>query len=144
MYWINGDNHEVCGGRRSFYADTMADVVNLPTSTREGVPQIDDVLAHKKVKKGSTCMVIDPVTVLMLNSEDNWKNISTGTGGQGKDGYSPQITVNTDTDDEYILNITFLNAETGQVETMVTPNLKGGGATTELTPEQVNQLINLI
>jgi hypothetical protein len=144
MYWINGDNHAMCGGRMSFYADTLDDVVNLPTSTREGIPQIGDVLAHKKVKKGSTCLVIDPVTALMLNSQDEWKDVTTGTGGKGKDGYSPQITVKTDTDDTYILSITYLNAETGQIETMDTPNLKGGGASTELTPEQVNQLINLI
>lgn len=75
MYWINGNNHEMVGGCRSFYADTVDDIDNLPTSTREGVPQGNDTLAHKKVKKGSTCLVINPASYFMLNSEDEWKQM---------------------------------------------------------------------
>ena len=73
MYWINPNNSDMAGGCRSFEADTTADVQNLPTSTREGVQQGDDIISCQKVQKGSTCLVISPATYYKLNSQDEWK-----------------------------------------------------------------------
>lgn len=72
--------------------------------------------------------------------------IATVKGDKGEDGYSPQITVNTETESVYRLNITYLDEVTGNVETIVTPNLKGAGSGGDepLTPEQLAELINLI
>lgn len=49
-------------------------------------------------------------------------------GEKGDPGFSPEITVKTDTDDEYVLSIT---TESGSFDT---PNLKGSGTGTGTTP----------
>jgi hypothetical protein len=58
-------------------------------------------------------------------------------------GYAPQVTVNTDTEDVYKLDITFRN-EDGEIQTLTTPNLKGGVTDDELTPEQMQELLNML
>lgn len=63
----NGSGHQV-----EFYADTVDDIASLPTSTTEGVPQGDDNVLHKKVGKGSSCYVINPSSLYILNSNDEW------------------------------------------------------------------------
>lgn len=72
MYWINPNNNDMRNGCRAFQADTQADVKNLPTSSKEGVQQGDDVISCQKVQKGSTCMVLNPATYYILNSSDVW------------------------------------------------------------------------
>lgn len=75
MYWINQNNPDMRDGCRAFYCDTEADVANLPTSTRMGVQQGDDVISCQKVQKGSSCLVIGSAKYYMLNSHDVWKDI---------------------------------------------------------------------
>lgn len=72
MYWINENNPDIRGGCRAFYCDTTADVANLPTSTRMGVQQGDDVTSCQKVKKGSSCLVIGASKYYILNSQNSW------------------------------------------------------------------------
>lgn len=75
--------------------------------------------------------------VIIFNDGSMWKVASgvlvdTGLniiGPTGESGFSPEITVKIDTEDEYILSIT---TESGSFDT---PNLKGaGGSTTGTTP----------
>lgn len=72
MYWINSNNNDMRDGCRAFTADTQADVKNLPTSSKEGVKQGDDITSCQKVQKGSTCMVLNPASYYVLNSSDTW------------------------------------------------------------------------
>lgn len=59
---------------------------------------------------------------------------------KGEDGFSPTIVVKESTDTRYVLTITTKD------DSYDTPNLKGsgGGSDEELTPEQVESLINLL
>lgn len=73
-YWIDESSlSNVYGSSRQldFYCDTAADIANLPTHTKEGVPQ-GDTVTHKKVDKGSSCLCIADSSLYMLNSEDEW------------------------------------------------------------------------
>ena len=72
MYWINENNPDMRGNCRAFYADTTADVNNLPTSSTLGVQQGDDIVSCQKIDKGSSCMVIGAAKYYVLNSEDVW------------------------------------------------------------------------
>lgn len=72
MYWINPNNPDMRGGCRSFYADTVSDIQNLPTSSKMGVQQGDDNISCQKVAKGSSCMVIGASKYYVLNSQDTW------------------------------------------------------------------------
>jgi hypothetical protein len=72
MYWIDANNPDMRGGCRSFNADTVADVANLPTSTSLGVKQGDDDTSCQKVAKGSSCLVLGSSQYFKLNSEDQW------------------------------------------------------------------------
>lgn len=75
MYWINENNPDMRGNCKSFYADTVSDIANLPTSTRLGVQQGDDIVSCQKVGKGSSCMVINDSKYFLLNSNDVWKEL---------------------------------------------------------------------
>ncbi len=75
MYWINQNNPDMRGDCRAFYCDTEDDVKNLPTSTKLGVQQGNDVTSCQKVGKGSSCLVIGASKYYMLNSYDVWKEI---------------------------------------------------------------------
>ena len=78
MYWIDdSDNGRLMSNSRqiSFWADTVDDVQNLPTSTTKGVQQGDDTVSCQPVGKGSTCMVIgsgNGASMYGLNSNDEW------------------------------------------------------------------------
>ena len=61
MYWMTSYKND---GQMSFYADTEADVANLPTSQ-----------TSQDVKKGSDCFVIETSDVYILNSQDTWVKI---------------------------------------------------------------------
>lgn len=67
-------------------------------------------------------------------------------GEKGDTGFPPQITVSTETESTYKLSISYVDDETGELITIVTPNLKGSGSggDEELTPEQVANLISLL
>ena len=73
-YWYDDLSARQPTSRRviDFVCDTNADIQDLPTSSKEGVPQQGDSTLHQKVEKGSSCMVIDASTLWMLNSEDRW------------------------------------------------------------------------
>ena len=73
-YWYDDASPRGNTSRRviDFVADTDSDISTLPTSNTEGVPQGDDTTLHKKVEKGSSCLVIDSSSLYMLNSEDQW------------------------------------------------------------------------
>lgn len=71
--------------------------------------------------------------VLIFNDGSMWRVASgvlvdTGINIIGPAGFSPEITVKTDTEDEYILSIT---TESGSFDT---PNLKGTGTSSGTTP----------
>ena len=67
-------------------------------------------------------------------------------GEKGDSGYSPTVTVNTELESTYKLDITYKDPITQEITTITTPNLKGSGSSTdeELTPGQVDSLINLL
>lgn len=74
-YWIqsvgspqNGESPNV----KTFYADTAADINNLPTHTKEGVPQ-GDLSSHKQCAYGSSCLCIETSDLYVLGKEtDKW------------------------------------------------------------------------
>lgn len=73
-YWFDeSSTANATGSTRQidFYADTDEDIATLPTSSTEGVPQ-GDTVTHKKVDKGSSCMVIGSSSYYVLNSNDEW------------------------------------------------------------------------
>ena len=74
MYWIDTSNAtQATSSRvRYFICDTTEDIDNLPDSQHEGEPQGDSV-THLPCSKGSTCTCIEPASVWMLNSHDEWK-----------------------------------------------------------------------
>lgn len=80
MYWLD-HNQSTTEVQKVFYADTEADIENLPTSKKRGVKQ-----DHKypdpsfgdgthPVEIGSQCIVIDTGEVYMLKSDDTWGRI---------------------------------------------------------------------
>ena len=75
MYWINPNNPDMRGGCKAFECDSQSDIQNLPTSSREGVQQGDDIISCQKVAKGSTCMCMNPSSYYKLNSHDEWKQM---------------------------------------------------------------------
>lgn len=78
MYWINeSDNGRLLSNskQRSFWADTVDDVDNLPHINSPGVQQGEDTTSCLPCGKGSTCMVIgtgNGATMYGLNSNDQW------------------------------------------------------------------------
>ncbi len=72
MYWINHNNPDMRGDCRAFYADTPADIANLPTSSALGVQQGNDTISCQKVGKGSSCLVLGGSKYYILNSNDTW------------------------------------------------------------------------
>lgn len=76
MYWIDTSNStEKTSSRVRYYiCDDSTDILNLPTSQEEGIPQGDSV-THLCCSKGSTCTCISPASVYMLNSRDEWKKL---------------------------------------------------------------------
>ena len=76
MYWLDTSQKYIGSpAQQSFYADTVDDIQNLPTSTKEGVKQGTDSTSYRKTAKGSSCFVIGSSEVYMLNSNDEWKSI---------------------------------------------------------------------
>lgn len=75
MYWINENNPDMKGNCRAFYADTIADLTNLPTSSAMGVQQGNDIISCQKVEKGSSCMVLGSSKYYILNSQDVWTEL---------------------------------------------------------------------
>lgn len=73
-YWLDESsetNNMGSSRQKDFYCDSSEDIVNLPTSTHEGVPQ-GDTVTHKKVDKGSSCLCMGESSLYMLNSDDEW------------------------------------------------------------------------
>lgn len=76
MYWLDtSQKYTGSPAQQSFYADSVDDIKNLPTSTKEGVKQGSDSTSCRKTAKGSQCLVIDTSEVYMLKSNDQWKAI---------------------------------------------------------------------
>ncbi len=73
-YWIDNNQPYVSGKQVQFFADTDADIANLPTATSTGVEQGDSV-SHQIVGKGSTALSIESGNVYMLNSNNSWVQI---------------------------------------------------------------------
>ena len=87
----------------------------------------------------------------VFNGKDGEKGEKGDTGPQGdngNDGYSPTVAVKTNTSTQYVLEITYKD-ETGNTQTLVTPNLKGkdgeeggGGGTPGNVPTKLSELEN--
>jgi len=73
MYWTYAENSS--NGTKSFYADTAADVANLPTYGAPGTQQGKDIKSCEPVYYGSDCFVIETGEVYILNSSDVWTKI---------------------------------------------------------------------
>ena len=73
MYYIDHNNSYMPARQIAFFADTDADIKDLPTSTKEGKKYDSDTSVDDKVAAGSSCMVIGSSNVYMLNSNDEWK-----------------------------------------------------------------------
>lgn len=72
-YWIqsigspqNGENPN----RKLFYADTAADINNLPTAQNEGTPQ-GDLTSHEKCAFGSSCLCLETSDLYVLSKDDD-------------------------------------------------------------------------
>ena len=79
MYWLDL-NESSSVGQSLFYADTEADIDNLPTSKSYGVKQdykyTDPTIeAEHPVMIGTQCFVIGTGVAYILNSQDNWIKI---------------------------------------------------------------------
>lgn len=78
MYWIDENSSPKGtprGEQKSFYADAVSDVANLPTSSALGVQQGDDEESCKCVLPGASCFVIATGDLYILNSSDVWIKI---------------------------------------------------------------------
>jgi len=76
-YWYDDTSPRSGTSRRciAFYMDSDSDLAELPTSTTEGTPQLNDTTLHLPVGKGSTAFSIDSSSVFMLKSDDTWQEI---------------------------------------------------------------------
>lgn len=78
MYWIDENTspkQTPRGEQKAFFADTVSDVSNLPTSIALGVKQGDDEESCKCVLPGSSCLVIATSEVYILNSSNVWTKL---------------------------------------------------------------------
>ena len=74
-YWIRSAGSDTRSGHRTFYMDSDSDLINLPTSKKEGVKQDVDSTANHKCAIGSEALSIGSGKVYVLNSSDEWKEI---------------------------------------------------------------------
>ena len=108
---------------------------------------VDDSLVGVGALKGAPCEIksITPTStgniVTFKWVDDN--NVEHTSTLFVESGYAPQITVNTDTEDVYKLDVTYRDEE-GEEQTFTTPNLKGGVSDDELTQEQLQSLLNML
>ena len=70
-YWFVAGTNPGASKQVQFYMDSDSDVVNLPTTTSNGVKQEDDV-SYLPCGKGSSALSIESGKVFMLNSNDGW------------------------------------------------------------------------
>ena len=78
MYWIDENSSPKGtprGEQKSFFADAVSDIANLPTSSALGVKQGDDEESYKCVLPGASCFVIATGDLYILNSSDVWTKI---------------------------------------------------------------------
>ena len=78
MYWIDENSSPKGtprGEQKSFFADAVSDIANLPTSSTLGVKQGDDEESYKCVLPGASCFVIATGDLYILNSSDVWTKI---------------------------------------------------------------------
>jgi hypothetical protein len=78
MYWIDENSSPKGtprGEQKSFFADAVSDVANLPTSIALGVKQGNDEESCKCVLPGSSCLVIATSEVYILNSSNVWTKL---------------------------------------------------------------------
>lgn len=115
--------------------------------------------------KGASCQIqsIEPIeggqriTFLWVNSDGDERTSTLDLlngpqgdpgerGEKGDTGFPPQITIESETESTYKLKLTYEDSETGEMVSIITPNLKGSGSggDEELTPEQVANLISLL
>ena len=108
---------------------------------------IDDSLIGVGALKGAPCQIqsVTPTStgniVTFKWVDDNGESHTSTLFVES--GFAPQVTVNTDTEDVYKLDITYRDEE-GEIQTFTTPNLKGGVTDDELTPEQMQELLNIL
>lgn len=80
-YWIDESNPgRLMSATKQipFWADTKADIQNLPRDGIPGVQQGDDTTSCQPVKRGSTCTVIgngSGGSFFVLNSDNEWKEM---------------------------------------------------------------------
>ena len=74
-YWINQAGNSTRPNWRQFYCDADSDISNLPKSKSDGIKQDGDSTAHKACSVGSECLVLESISVYILNSSDEWEKI---------------------------------------------------------------------
>lgn len=107
---------------------TISGLVQFQTQTAQGLNSLETLKANKS---------LDNVNLKTINGNDIRGIGNIDVSGFGEDGYSPTITVKTNTADTYILTVSYKDGN-GIIQTYDTPNLKGADGTPE-TPGSSGQ-----
>lgn len=76
MYWIaeTATSEKNSSAWKGFQCDYLTDISDMPTDKKEGVPQPNDTVVHKKCSLSSECLCLEDSSVWILGS-NGWKQI---------------------------------------------------------------------
>lgn len=83
-YWIHESGNKNNSLWRFYQCDYVSDLANLPTATKEGIPQPNDTVCKNKCAPGSQCLCQEDGSVWLLGKDtDKWikRNISSSSSG---------------------------------------------------------------
>lgn len=86
-YWIHEAGNRNSSLWRFFMCDSLSDLQNLPTATKEGQPQPNDTVCKNQCCPGSQCFCLENGSMWLLGKDtDKWvqrKGASSSGGSSG-------------------------------------------------------------
>ncbi|MCM1189323.1 MAG: hypothetical protein NC541_08505 [bacterium] len=81
-YWIHEAGNKNNSLWRFFMCDSLSNLRDLPTATKEGQPQENDTVCKNKCAPGSQCLCLEDGSVWLLGKDtDQWiKRVSNSSG----------------------------------------------------------------
>lgn len=94
-YWIVKSGNSQNSTWRYFQCDYMTDISKLPTTTKQGVEQVNDSVCSYTCAPGSKCLCQEDGSIWLLGKDTNsWIRQKSSTGGNASEQNIESITNN--------------------------------------------------